>query len=505
MGALPGVCGMASLLASRLSSGPHALTSGPKPCILQCHTARSARKTPASISSLGQNHNHSRLAVDEQSPSAGSAKAVQTQREPQTKQQQQQQQPKNGPTPYQQTKQRNRRHYQHQRRQRQQRKQLQIQSTVLYKKQQQQGRQQQQQQQGQQWQHWREAQEQPEQCNLCSVEIWQQQGIGSWAKQTSTSLLQRLRDLEGNTLPQRALTNMQQGLVADLGRRCDTQCDFDLRQIRAVAAEKLLQHVLDLGFSVAQTRKVVLACKFREYVDANHVNAIVSQLQHMSSSSRPKAIGILGQTPRLLQTQPTRLSETMSHIQRISGATTEQTASMVATDAQFLCCSHDDLVATLNGFLNLGYTRSQACEILARLPTLWTLNPALNVLKHAQLRDLLRAATPEVRGIVMKHPSLLLRNITGDSMADLVQLWREEIGRPLRSILKAPQILVFKRSRSAARIAFMKQRGHILSPSAVELWSPPERFCKRFSISEAHYRAWVLKWSRTPMGLYYCR
>lgn len=138
-----------------------------------------------------------------------------------------------------------------------------------------------------------------------------------------------------------------------------------------------------------------------------------------------------------------------------------------------------------------------------RAPQLWSRAPEAIAMKHAQLGELLEAAPAEVRSFAMQQPTILCRDITSDAFVKLVRLWVDEVNRPLSSILAAPNFLSYNIKRSAARIAFMRERGHVMTPSAAELCTVHCVFCQRLGSSEAEFEDWHQEWLKSPMGLRY--
>lgn len=138
-----------------------------------------------------------------------------------------------------------------------------------------------------------------------------------------------------------------------------------------------------------------------------------------------------------------------------------------------------------------------------RSSTLWSCKPESITIKHTQLGELLQATPAGVRSFVLKHPTVLGMNVTSHAFIGRVQLWVEEVGRPLRSILAAPNLFQYSLKRSAARVGFMHKREHVMPPSAKELFETQYKFCLRFDVSEAEFEDWHQTWLKTPMGLRY--
>lgn len=76
--------------------------------------------------------------------------------------------------------------------------------------------------------------------------------------------------------------------------------------------------------------------------------------------------------------------------------------------------------------------------------------------KHTQWADLLQATPAEVRAFVLKRPTHLHLDPTSTANALRIQLWVDEAGRPLHSIVEVPHLFQLSLGRIAARIASSK-------------------------------------------------
>lgn len=331
--------------------------------------------------------------------------------------------------------------------------------------------------------------------------IWQLQGTEAWADATALALLKRLRDVEHNPLLPETVTAMVPHLAAHLSKPCTTLARFEKRDSMAAAAEKLLQCLLDLGFTNHYIRKFVVAKGVRPFIDPAHAIALVDHLQRMNGGSNYKAVRALGNRPALFAYRLDTLSNKFEHVQRISGMSAEQTAAMVATNAAFLLWEKSSLDAVVEGLLSLSYTKSEACALLLRAPGTWCRKVETIASRHEQLRELLQATPSEVRSYVLQKPTILQLDPGSAAFTGRIQLWQEEVGRDLHSILTVPMLFQVSLKRSAARIAFMRKMGHIMTPSATELWCSHRKFCQRFAVSEESFQIWHREWLQTPMGL----
>lgn len=179
----------------------------------------------------------------------------------------------------------------------------------------------------------------------------EQERIEAWAAMAIKRIIEQLRDDKGNPLPSQTLLDMHHHL-AYLDRGCTTGAIFDKRRSMAASAGKLLQYVMDLGFTPAQARRLLNGGLSSEMNVARAI-AIVNQLQQLSGSNERKAAKILGAYPRLILCQPDALERKFEYVQQISGASRAQAASMVSKQAQFLAA----LEASLAGLLG-------ACEVV---------------------------------------------------------------------------------------------------------------------------------------------
>lgn len=108
-----------------------------------------------------------------------------------------------------------------------------------------------------------------------------------------------------------------------------------------------------------------------------------------------------------------------------------------------------------------------------------------------------------MRSFVIRNPTVLTLDATSTASAGRIQLWQEELDRPVRSILQAPVLFQTSLKRSAARIFFMREKEHVMTPSATELLLTPANFCQKLGASESEYATWQREWLLTPMGLRY--
>lgn len=151
----------------------------------------------------------------------------------------------------------------------------------------------------------------------------------------------------------------------------------------------------------------------------------------------------------------------------------------------------------------MGYTKAEIAALLTAAPNLLNLEPGTIIKKHAQLAALLQATPADVRAFAINQPTSLCFNLSSSDVQDRVQLWLQETGRPIQSLLIVPMLLQRSLGRTAARMCYLSVHNRTLTPSARELFESFVKFSQRVQTTKAEYGVWRQQWLKTPKGRRY--